>query len=148
MSGCCRIDPIHHGGIYIPAVPTPPLRLSRALFPVLPTIIPFFLAHGPATIEGGFSRADAYAATFLGALAQPPFFLSVPSASRTNPPFAIFSPLPPSPAPTPQATSSSSFFRLPFGQTLAPMQPAIVYASNLNSLVGTTSFTRDIPLVS
>lgn len=76
MSGCCGIDPIHHGGIYIP--------LRAPVFRCLPLPHSFFLslrcpsrAHQPYYRRGGFSRATAYAATFLGALAQAPFpFLS------------------------------------------------------------------------
>lgn len=72
MSGCCGIDPIHHGGIYIP--------LLAPVFRCLPLLHSFFLslrrpsrAHQPYYRWGGFSRATAYAATFLGALARVPF---------------------------------------------------------------------------
>lgn len=65
MSGCCRIDPIHHGGIYIP----PLIPVLRCLLFSPSFSIPPGAPSRPHR-QGGFSRAAAYAATFLGALAR------------------------------------------------------------------------------
>lgn len=96
MSGCCRIDPIHHGGIYIP--------LLAPVFRCLPPPLSFFLplrspsrAHQPHHRRGGFSRATAYAATFLGALAQaslPLPFLPSPRLCNYQDPLATPPPPP------------------------------------------------------
>lgn len=71
MSGCCRIDPIHHGGIYIPLL----VPVFRCLLLPLSSFLSLrrpSRAHQPHHRRGGFSRATAYAATFLEALAQAP----------------------------------------------------------------------------
>lgn len=83
-----RIDPIHHGGIYIHPSP---LSLSKAVFP---RSLPFLsIPPGPSPASRGcFSPArPAYAAAFVGvgALARKP---TSPPLRRTHPP-AIFNPL-------------------------------------------------------
>lgn len=107
-----RIDPIHHGGIYIPAV-RPPL----APFPVegrfSPISLPFLsIPPGPSPASRGcFSPArPAYAATF-GACAQARTPLPLPLPLNFQPPF-----LPPLSSPR------SSY---------AAADATIVYASNL-----------------
>ena len=130
MSGCCRIDPIHHRGIYIPAVATPrcPFPSRRPFFPDLP-----FLSIGRPQLasRGCFSLARTLMPPlFWGALARSlPFSLSL-SLPR-NPPSVNFQP---------SSHFFSSFVSHPFhprdvSPSLAsrtPMQPAIVYTSNLN----------------
>lgn len=121
MSGCCRIDPIHHGGIYIP--------LLAPVFRCLPPPLSFFLplrspsrAHQPHHRRGGFSRATAYAATFLGALAQaslPLPFLPSPRLCNYQDPLAT----PPPPHPLVVSLEDAT---------------AIVYASNLFTPDATT----------
>lgn len=106
MSGCCRIDPIHHGGIYIPVVPPRPSE-SLSLFLVVFPIFPFFPTPGPATMEGGFLPCGrlcrhfpggACAATLLSL--QPLRLPRVPTLRNFQPPTT--------------SSSVSPFFRLPF----------------------------------
>lgn len=82
MSGCCRIDPIHHRGIYIPH------SLSRSLSFFLARLLYLSLSFIPsvsflswASIPAGFPTflKDAYAATCLScACATTLFFIPSP----------------------------------------------------------------------
>ena len=92
VSGCCRIDPIHHRGIYIPAVATPrcPFPSRRPFFPDLP-----FLSIGRPQLasRGCFSLARTLMPPlFRGALARSlPFSLSL-SLSLSLSPYRVTHP--------------------------------------------------------
>lgn len=86
MSGCCRIDPIHHGGIYIP--------LLAPVFRCLPSPLSFFLSFpwtsvssSPAALSPGwFLPCDRLCRHFPGGACASS--LSLPFPSCRHPVFA------------------------------------------------------------
>lgn len=78
MSGCCRIDPIHHGGIYIP--------LLAPVFRCLPSPLSFFppfprtsVSSSPAALSPGwFLPCDRLCRHFPGGACASSLSLSLP----------------------------------------------------------------------